>query len=70
MFVNDGKIARAHQIRLIRQGKIIWEGRLGSLRRFKDDVREVSGGYECGMNLDGYNDIKLGDIIEPSRTKK
>ena len=63
-FVNDGKIARSHQIRLIRQGKIIWEGRLGSLRRFKDDVREVSGGYECGMNLDGYNDIKLGDVIE------
>lgn len=63
-FVNDGKIARAHQIRLIRQGKIIWEGRLGSLRRFKDDVREVAGGYECGMNLDGYNDIKIGDVIE------
>lgn len=63
-FVNDGKIARSHQIRLIRQGKIVWEGRLGSLRRFKDDVREVSGGYECGMNLDGFNDIKVGDILE------
>jgi len=63
-FVNDGKIARAHQIRLIRQGKIVWEGRLGSLRRFKDDVREVMGGYECGMNLEGFNDIKVGDVIE------
>jgi translation initiation factor IF-2 len=62
--VSDGKIARSHQIRLLRQGIIIWEGRLGSLRRFKDDVREVSGGYECGMNLDGYNDIKVGDVIE------
>ena len=63
-FVTLGKIARAHQIRLLRQGKIVWEGRLGSLRRFKDDVREVSNGYECGMNLDGFNDIKVGDVIE------
>jgi translation initiation factor IF-2 len=63
-FVDDGKIARAYQIRLLREGVIIWEGRLGSLRRFKDDVREVSSGYECGMNLDGYNDIKVGDVIE------
>ena len=62
--VSDGKIARSHQIRLLRQSIIIWEGRLGSLRRFKDDVREVSSGYECGMNLDGYNDIKVGDVIE------
>ncbi len=62
--VNDGTIARSHQIRLLRDGKIVWEGRLGSLRRFKDDVREVSGGYECGMNLDGFNDIKVGDVIE------
>ena len=63
-FVSTGKIARSHQIRLLRQSKIVWEGRLGSLRRFKDDVREVSNGYECGMNLDGFNDIKVGDVIE------
>ncbi len=62
--VIDGKIARSHEIRLLRDGKIIWTGRLGSLRRFKDDVREVSSGYECGMNLDGFNDIKTGDVIE------
>jgi translation initiation factor IF-2 len=62
--VQTGKIARSHSIRLLRQSKIIWEGRLGSLRRFKDDVREVASGYECGMNLDGYNDIKVGDVIE------
>ena len=63
-FVLTGKIARSHTIRLLRQSKIIWEGRLGSLRRFKDDVREVAVGYECGMNLDGYNDLKVGDVIE------
>lgn len=62
--VTMGSIARSHQIRLIRQGKIVWEGRLGSLRRFKDDVRKVENGYECGMNLDGFNDIKVGDVIE------
>jgi translation initiation factor IF-2 len=62
--VTEGSIARSHQIRLLRDGTIVWEGRLGSLRRFKDDVREVQNGYECGMNLDGFNDIKVGDILE------
>lgn len=62
--VSEGKIARNQKIRLLRQGEIIWEGRLASLRRFKDDVREVSQGYECGMNLDGFNDLKVGDEIE------
>jgi translation initiation factor IF-2 len=63
-FVSEGKIARSHSIRLLRDGVIVWEGRLGSLRRFKDDVREVEKGYECGMNLDGFNDIKAGDVLE------
>jgi translation initiation factor IF-2 len=63
-FVLDGKMARSHTIRLLRDSKVIWEGRLGSLKRFKDDVREVLGGYECGMSLDGFNDIKVGDVIE------
>ena len=63
-FVLEGKIARSHTIRLLRDGIIVWEGRLGSLRRFKDDVREVEKGYECGMNLDGFNDIKVGDQLE------
>ena len=49
---------------LLREGGIVWEGRLGSLRRFKDDVREVEKGYECGMNLEGFNDIKVGDLLE------
>ena len=63
-YVTNGKIARSHSIRLLRQGNIIWEGKLASLRRFKDDVKEVNHGYECGMNLDGFNDIKEGDEIE------
>ena len=63
-YVTDGKIARSHSIRLLREGNIIWEGKLASLRRFKDDVKEVTHGYECGMNLEAFNDIKEGDEIE------
>jgi len=62
--VHEGTIARAHQVRLLRDGVILWTGKLASLRRFKDDVREVEKGYECGMNLDGFNDIKVGDVLE------
>lgn len=63
-FVLDGKIARSHQVRLLRAGTIVWEGKLASLKRFKDDVREVEKGYECGMNLEAFNDIKIGDQLE------
>jgi len=63
-YIQDGKVGRNHMARLLREGRIIWEGKLASLRRFKDDVREVEKGYECGMNLEGYNDIKNGDVIE------
>lgn len=62
--VQEGSIARAHQVRLLRDGVILWTGKLASLRRFKDDVREVEKGYECGMNLDGFNDLKIGDMLE------
>jgi translation initiation factor IF-2 len=62
--VSEGKFTRQLQVRLVRDSVKVWEGRLGSLRRFKEDVREVTQGYECGMVLDGYNDIKTGDIIE------
>ncbi len=62
--VQDGKIGRNHQARLLRNSVVTWEGKLKSLRRFKDDVKEVLGGYECGIGLDGYDDIKEGDIIE------
>jgi translation initiation factor IF-2 len=48
----------------LRDGVILWTGKLASLRRFKDDVREVEKGYECGMNLEGFNDLKVGDILE------
>ncbi len=63
-FVLDGKLARSNKIRLIRDGIVIHEGSIGNLRRFKDDVREVDAGYECGLNIENFNDIKVGDIIE------
>ncbi|MBU1010288.1 MAG: translation initiation factor IF-2 [Bacteroidetes bacterium] len=62
--VLDGKVNRNVKIRLIRDGIVIYSGSLGSLKRFKDDVKEVSAGYECGLNIDGFNDIKVGDIVE------
>ncbi len=62
--VLDGKLQRSTKIRLIRDGIVIYTGKLGSLRRFKDDVKEVVSGQDCGLNIDGCNDIKIGDIIE------
>ena len=63
-YVLDGKMQRNAQVRLLRDNVVVFEGKLSSLKRFKDDVREVATGYECGMSLEGYNDIKEGDIIE------
>lgn len=63
-YVLDGKIVRNAKARLVRDNIVIWEGNLSSLKRFKDDVREVQSGYECGIGLENYNDIKVGDIIE------
>ena len=62
--VLDGKITRTAQCRLIRDSVVIYTGKLGSLRRFKDDVKEVAQGFECGIGIDGYNDIREGDVIE------
>ncbi len=62
--VKDGKLKRQLKIRLIRDGIVIYTGELGSLKRFKDDVKEVAFGYECGLNINGYNDIKEGDLVE------
>lgn len=62
--VLDGKINRNNDIRVIRDGVVIHTGKLASLKRFKDDVKEVSAGYECGLNIDRFNDIEVGDIIE------
>ena len=64
VMVREGKIKRSCKVRLIRDGIVIYTGDLGSLKRFKDDVKEVSFGYDCGLNIAGYNDIKEGDIIE------
>ncbi|MDR1881348.1 MAG: translation initiation factor IF-2 [Prevotella sp.] len=63
--VKEGKLKRANKIRLIRDGIVIYSGELDSLKRFKDDVKEVASGYECGLNIHNYNDIKIGDVIEP-----
>lgn len=62
--VRDGKIVRKDKVRVIRDGIVIYTGTLGSLKRFKEDVKEVLKGYECGLNIDGYNNIKAGDFIE------
>lgn len=63
-YVQDGKIMRNNRVRLIRDGIQIFEGTISSLKRFKDDVREVESGFECGIGLEGFNDIKVGDTIE------
>jgi translation initiation factor IF-2 len=63
-FVIDGKIERSAKARLLRDNVVIYDGRMGSLRRVKDDVREVAAGYECGIRLEDYNDLKLGDVVE------
>jgi len=63
-YVQDGKITRGCQVRLVRDGIVIHEGVLASLRRFKDDVKEVQSGYECGLSVEKYNDIKEGDVVE------
>ena len=62
--VKEGKLTRTAKVRVIRDGIVIYTGTLGSLKRFKDDVKEVAAGYDCGMNIENFNDIKVGDIIE------
>jgi len=69
-YVLDGKILRNAQVRLLRDNVVVYQGKLGTLRRFKDDVKEVATGYECGMGLENYNDIKQGDIIEAFEMEK
>ena len=62
--VLDGKITRNSKIRIIREGVVIYTGELASLKRFKDDVKEVNAGYECGLNIQNFNNIEIGDIVE------
>jgi translation initiation factor IF-2 len=68
--VQDGKMLRNAQVRLLRDNVVIYEGKMSSLRRFKDDVKEVASGYECGIGLENYNDLKIGDIIEAFEMEK
>ena len=63
-YVTDGKIVRNSKVRVVRDNIVVFEGDLASLRRFKDDVKEVAAGYECGLQVDKYNDVKVGDVIE------
>ena len=63
-YIQDGKVTRAAMIRVVRDGIVIFEDKISSLRRFKDDVKEVAQGYECGIGLDRFNDIKVGDVLE------
>jgi translation initiation factor IF-2 len=68
--VTDGKVSRAGKARVVRDGTIVWTGGIASLRRFKDDVREVEEGLECGLVLDGFQDVKVGDVLEVFETKQ
>jgi len=63
-YVTEGKVSRGNNVRLLRDQVVVHEGKLASLKRFKDDVREVAAGYECGLSLEGFQDIKQGDVIE------
>ncbi len=69
-YVTEGTIPRSSQLRLLRDNRVIYEGKVGSLRRFKDDVSEVKQGFECGIGLDRYQDVKVGDIIEAYQIEK
>ena len=62
--VTDGTIERNHDVRVIRDGVVVYTGKLGSLKRFKDDAKEVRQGFECGLNIANFNDIKVGDVVE------
>jgi len=68
--VTDGKVVRGAEVRLVRDGTVVWTGRIGSLRRFKDDVSEVEAGLECGIVLEGFQDVKVGDFLEVFETRQ
>ncbi len=68
--VTDGKVSRTAQVRLVRDGTVVWTGRVGSLRRFKDNVQEVEEGLECGIVLEGYQDVKVDDVLEFFETRQ
>jgi len=63
-YILSGTVARSHRARLLREDEVVWEGRIANLKRFKEDVREVAQGYECGISLEGHDDVREGDVIE------
>ncbi|MDP2401957.1 MAG: EF-Tu/IF-2/RF-3 family GTPase, partial [Actinomycetota bacterium] len=63
-YVLDGEVHRDDKLRVVRQGAVVYEGKVGSLRRFKEDVKSVRAGYECGVSIEGFQDLKEGDVIE------
>jgi translation initiation factor IF-2 len=69
-YVTDGKVTRNAEVRLLRDNVVIYEGKIASLKRFKDDVSEVTRGYECGIGIQNFNDLKVGDIIEAFVTER
>jgi translation initiation factor IF-2 len=68
--VTEGKLTRGDKVRLVRDGTVIWDGEISSLRRFNDDVREVATGYDCGITLRDYADVKEGDVMEAYTTRQ
>ena len=66
--MQDGEITRDDQVRIVRDGTVVYEGKMASLRRFKDDVKSVKSGYECGIGIENFQDIKEGDVIEGFKT--
>jgi translation initiation factor IF-2 len=68
--VTDGVIKRDALVRVLREGIVVYEGKLASLKRFKDDAKEVRNGFECGLSIENYNDLKVGDVIEASQLKE
>jgi translation initiation factor IF-2 len=69
-YVRDGRVTRGARVRLVRDGSVVWTGRIGSLRRFNEDAREVAAGFECGIVLDGFQDVKEGDVLEVFETRQ
>ena len=69
-YVTDGKVTRNAELRLLRDNVVIFEGKIGSLKRFKEDASEVTRGYECGIGIQNFNDVKVGDTIEAFVTEK
>ena len=69
-YITEGELSRDDRVRIVRDSTVIFEGNISSLRRFKDDVKTVKQGYECGIGVDGYQDIKVGDVIEGYRVEE